>query len=172
MILSNEDVKRLLKRGSLAITPKPNPDQISPGSVDLTLSNEFWKFKPGLSRKTLDLDSAAVESLTKKVVAESIVLKPGELVLGMTVERLTLPPDICGHLEGRSRYARKGLAIHVTSSFVQPGSDNRQLLEIVNFAPYAMLLRAGLRCTQVVFEELKTPTSKPYRRFGTVAVRQ
>lgn len=171
-MLSNVDVENLLKRGVIRITPRIEADQIGPGSVDLTLSKEFWKFSPKVKGKLLDLNEIDLSKITKKVVANSITLEPGELALGMTVEKIGLPNNICGHLEGRSRYARRGLAIHVTSAFVQPGSDNRQLLEIVNLAPYKMILRAGTRCTQVIFEDLKTPTTKPYKKVGKIAVKQ
>jgi dCTP deaminase len=172
MILSNKDVEEMLKRGVIRITPKPEPEQIGPGSVDLTLSNEFWAFTHSAKGKEFELDSIDLNEVTKKVVAEKITLKPGDLILGKTVERITLPENICGHLEGRSRYARRGLAIHVTSSFIQPGSDNRQVLEITNLAPYSIILRAGTRCSQVVFEDLKSPTTKPYRKFGKIAAKQ
>ena len=172
MILSNRDVEKLLKRGVIRITPEPKPEQIGPGSVDLTLSNEFWVFKNSVKGKTMELDEVNLETMMKKVVAKSITLAPGDLIHGKTVERITLPPNIAGHLEGRSRYARRGLAIHVTSSFIQPGSDNRQVLEIVNLAPYSMILKAGTRCTQVIFEDLKSETTKPYRKFGTIARKQ
>lgn len=169
MILSNEDVENCLKRGVIRITPKPSSEQIGPGSVDLTLSNEFWRFSGKAKGKTFDLDEIDLEKITKKVVANSITLAPNELILGKTLERISLPNNICGNLEGRSRYARRGLAIHVTSSFIQPGSDNRQVLEIVNLAPYSIILRKGMRVSQVVFEELKTPTSQPYKKFGRIA---
>ena len=94
------------------------------------------------------------------------------MCLGRTVEKLTLPPDIMGHLEGRSRYARMGLIIHITSALVQPGSDNRQVLEIVNLAPFPIKLHAGMRVSQVVFDLLKSPTSKPYAKFGEIARKQ
>jgi dCTP deaminase len=169
VILSNVDVENLLRRGVIKITPKPEQEQIGPGSVDLTLSNEFWRFKGKAKGKEFDLDEINLEEITEKIVTDRIVLEPGELILGKTVERITLPDNICGHLEGRSRYARRGLVIHATSSFIQPGSDNRQLLEIVNLAPYKIVLRAGIRCTQVIFDEMKTPTNKPYRKVGIVA---
>ncbi len=172
MILSNKDVEELLKRGTISITPRPEPEQIGPGSIDLTLSNEFWVFVHSAKGKEFELDAIDLDEVTKKVVADKIVLKPGELILGKTVERITLPENICGQLEGRSKYARRGLAIHVTSSFIQPGSDNRQVLEITNFAPYSIVLRAGTRCSQVILEELKSPTTKPYRKFGKLAARQ
>lgn len=172
MILSNIDVERLLRDGIINITPRPGKEQIGPGSVDLTLSDEFWRFKKSVRGKTLDLEKMDLEKVTEKVVADKIILRPGELILGKTVERIRLPRNICGVLEGRSRYARKGLAIHVTSSFIQPGSDNRQVLEITNLAPYSLMLRAGMRVSQVVFEELRTPTSRPYNKFGKIARKQ
>ena len=77
-----------------------------------------------------------------------------------------------GKLEGRSRYARMGVIIHTTSALVQPGSDNRQVLEIVNLAPFPIKLSAGMRISQIVFEYLKSPTSKPYSKFGKIARKQ
>jgi dCTP deaminase len=65
-----------------------------------------------------------------------------------------------------------GLIIHITAAVVQPGSDNHQILEIVNLAPFAITLHAGMRISQILFEELKTPTSKPYAKFGEIGRRQ
>jgi dCTP deaminase len=101
--------------------------------------------------------------------AKEITLKPGELCLGKTLERLTLPKNVMGKLEGRSRYARMGVIIHTTSALVQPGSDNHQVLEIVNLAPFPIKLHAGMRVSQVVFELLQTPTGRPYAKFGEIA---
>jgi deoxycytidine triphosphate deaminase len=55
---------------------------------------------------------------------------------------------------------------------VHPGSDNHQVLEIVNLAPFPVILRKGMRITQILFEEMKTPTSRPYREFGEIARHQ
>ena len=105
-------------------------------------------------------------------VSSYIVLQPGGMCLGITREKITVPTHLMGTLEGRSRYARMGLAVHVTSSMVQPGSDNHQVLEIVNFAPFPVKLHAGMRISQVVFEYMHSPTSQPYAQFGKVAVKQ
>ena len=65
-----------------------------------------------------------------------------------------------------------GLAVHITSALVQPGSDNHQILEIVNFAPFTIELHAGMRISQVIFEKLESKTSKPYAKFGKIAKKQ
>jgi len=173
MVLSNEDIKKHLKKGKIKIKPLKS-DQIGPGSVDLTLSNEWYFFKKEYQthKKIVDLNKVSFKKALVKKKAKFVLLKPGEMCLGKTLEKITLPSDIAGRLEGRSRYARMGLAIHITSAMVQPGSNNHQILEIVNFSPYTMKINAGMRISQVEFDELKTPTSKPYSKYGKIARKQ
>ncbi|MFH0884243.1 MAG: dCTP deaminase [Candidatus Micrarchaeota archaeon] len=171
MILSDFDIRKMLKDGKLKITPFQD-DQIGPASVDLTLGDEWYFFKDEYSRKIVDLRETGFDEAYEMKKAAEITLKPGELCLGKTLEKLTLPKDIMGKLEGRSRYARMGVIIHLTSALVQPGSDNHQVLEIVNLAPFPIKLHAGMRVSQVVFEMLKTETGKPYSKFGDIARQQ
>lgn len=171
MILSDNDIRGLLKEGRMKITPLSG-EQIGPASVDLTLSDEWYFFKDEYSRKIVDLKETGFQKVFDVRRVKAITLKPGELCLGKTVERITLPGDVMGRLEGRSRFARMGVIIHTTSAVVQPGSDNRQVLEIVNLAPFPIKLHAGMRISQVVFEQLQSPTSKPYATFGELAREQ
>jgi len=171
MILSDNDIRAMLKEKTLRITPLSD-DQIGPASVDLTLSDEWYFFKDEYKRKIVDLRKTGFQDAFEMKKAPDITLRPGELCLGKTVERITLPHDVMGKLEGRSRYARMGVIIHTTSALVQPGSDNHQVLEIVNLAPFPITLHAGMRVSQVVFERLKSPTGKPYAEFGEIAKRQ
>ncbi|MFN7991726.1 MAG: dCTP deaminase [Candidatus Micrarchaeia archaeon] len=171
MILSDKDIRKMLKEGKMKIAPLSD-DQIGPASVDLTLSDEWYFFKDEYSRKIVDLSRIGFDEAFELKRGPEITLKPGELCLGKTAERITLPADVMGKLEGRSRFARMGLIIHTTSALVQPGSDNRQILEIVNLAPFPIKLHAGMRVSQVLFEMLNTPTSKPYAKFGQIATKQ
>ena len=59
---------------------------------------------------------------------------------------------MCGRLEGRSRYARIGLSVHITAGFVHPGVSNKQVLEIVNSGPYDLVLKPGLKICQLIIE--------------------
>jgi dCTP deaminase len=174
MALSNQDIRKLVKSRKLKFTPSISDDQIGPASVDLTLDSKFWVFKDFYARGKLPVDLSVVDF--KKAMHEKraarLTLQPGGMALGITRERITMPNDLMGTLEGRSRYARMGLAVHVTSALVQPGSDNHQVLEIVNFAPFPVTIREGMRISQIVFSKLDSPTSKPYAKYGKVAVKQ
>lgn len=173
MALSNEDIKRCIKNGALCFAPALTDDQIGPASVDLTLDSHFSVFKKKYGKKTpVDLKKTDFIEATFEVKADSITIPPGAMCLGITREKIKLAPNIIGTLEGRSRYARMGLAVHVTSAMVQPGSDNRQVLEIVNLAPFPVTIHAGMRISQVLFSYLESDTSKPYAKYGKVSVKQ
>ncbi len=171
MVLSDNDIRKLMGEKKLSISPF-SEEQIGPASVDLTLSNKFWKFKKKYIKRRVDLLEIDFKEATEPLSCDSLELAPGEMCLGLTEEKLTLPPNLMGHLEGRSRYARMGLAVHVTSSLVQPGSDNRQVLEIVNLSPSKLVIHKGMRISQVVFELMESPTSRPYAKFGKIARKQ
>ena len=167
MVLSDREIRKYLNSGRIRIAPAPSDDQIGPTSVDLTLGDEFWIFRKGV--KKVDLSSVKHEKVLQKVKAKSMTLKPGDMILGKTLERITLPADMCGKLEGRSRYARLGLAIHVSSSLVQAGSDNHQILEMVNLSPATITVHAGMRVCQMMFMRLSSPADRPYAKYGDIA---
>lgn len=174
MLLSDKDIRHEMAAGRIVFTPKLKADQLGGASVDLTLAGRFWVFKSEYanSHRPVDLAKVPFTQATEELRQKSIVLSPGQMCLGITTERIRLAPDIMGTLEGRSRFARMGLAVHITSALVQPGSDNHQVLEIVNFAPFPVKISAGMRISQVVFHYLKSGTSKPYAKFGKVARKQ
>lgn len=158
MILTRDRILDAIRKGEIKINPF-DARALDAASYDMTLFHQIRVFVEGLNE--IDLmdvaqDAHAVLRLTRivPISAESYyLLKPGELVLGMTLEKLTLAPNIAGSLEGRSRFARMGLMVHITASFLQPGIKNtRQIFEIFNASRNAIKLRSGVRIAQVVFE--------------------
>jgi len=174
MVLSDNDIRAAIRSRILRFEPKLAPGQIGSASVDLTLDGKFWIFRKKYagSKKAVDLSRVGFLEATEAHREKSITLPPGGMCLGITREKIYMPPTLIGTLEGRSRYARMGLAVHVTSALVMPGSQNHQVLEIVNFAPFPVTIQGGMRISQIIFERLDSPTGKPYAKFGKVAVRQ
>ena len=157
-VLTREEILREIRRGTIEIEPFEE-DQVGPGSIDLHLGREFRVFKK-LRNACVVEDSVSVEDLTERLeTEESFTLMPGETVLGITHERIKLPANICGWLEGRSRFARMGLVIHMTAGFVQPGINNRQVLEIGNLAPFPLVLKPGVRICQIILERTEGKAS-------------
>jgi dCTP deaminase len=153
-ILTRNEIKKAIDRGFIKIEPLDG-SQIGAGSVDLTLGNEFRIFKK--HRGIFHIrDCSNFEGLTEFISlrgGETIIVKPQEMILGITKEKITLAENYCGWLEGRSRFARFGLVIHVTAGFVHPGTSNHQVLEIVNLGHTRLALYPGTRICQFILEK-------------------
>jgi dCTP deaminase len=152
MILAKPEILRQIQDGRIKIEPY-DESAIGPASIDLTLDCRLRIFDTDQHITEADID---YRTLTKLVdVDEGYLLKPGELVLGITRERITLPEDVCGWLNSRSRFARIGLMSHIAAQFLAPGISNRQILEIFNAGRNKIRLTPGMKICHVVLEECK-----------------
>jgi dCTP deaminase len=147
-VLTRDAIRAELDSGRLKIDPWED-DQLGVASIDLTLGDEIRVIESG---SAIDLVEGADyrDHTWVKALEEPYVLVPGCTIHGITRERITLPDDLCGFLEGRSRFARLGLMIHVTSAFVQPGVSNRQVLEMSNVSNRPLRIFPGVRLCQIV----------------------
>jgi deoxycytidine triphosphate deaminase/intein/homing endonuclease len=125
MILSDRTIRAELDAGRIVIDPL-DEQCIQPSSVDLRLDRLFRVFL-NHTMPVIDVKED-LEDLTRLVEigeGEAFILHPGEFVLGSTYERVTLPDDLVGRIEGKSSLGRLGLLIH--SSL--PGSEPVWVLE-------------------------------------------
>ncbi|MGI9431204.1 MAG: dCTP deaminase [Myxococcota bacterium] len=148
-VLTRDVLLAELEAGRLRVDPL-TPDQVGPASIDLTLGDEIRVIVPGADPIPLSEDVDYRDWTQRQPLEPGFVLDPGVTVHGITLERIELAEDLCGLLEGRSRFARLGLMIHVTSALVQPGVRNRQVLEISNVSGRALALYPGVRICQLV----------------------
>lgn len=156
MTLSNIDIEKLQKETDL-INPF-NKENVQPNSYDLTLSNEF--LQQDLSIQPIDLSDRNSQKHTK-IIANEFILRPHTLVLATTKECVNLPNTISGQLEGRSSIGRNGLFIH-NAGVIDSGFIGEITLELFNASDNSIVLKAGTRIAQLIFNELKTPTNRPY----------
>ena len=162
MVLSDRTIKLELATGRIVIDPV-DPSDIQPSSVDLHLGDDFQVFRN--SRYPYIDPAREQEGLTEGVFAsveEPFVLHPGEFVLGTTVERIALPDDVVGRLEGKSSLGRLGLLIHSTAGYVDPGWDGRLTLELSNVANLPIVLTPGMKIGQISFSNMTTAVDRPY----------
>ena len=150
-ILTKDKILEELRKGNIKIKSFKK-ENLGPASYDMSIGNEFRRFvKQG---KPLLIDEHAdYKKITKLVkTTNPFVLEPGESALGITKEELTLPDNICGWIQGRSRFARLGLMVHITASFIQPGVKNKQVLEFFNANPEPVAIKPGTRVCTIIFE--------------------
>lgn len=166
MILTDKDIETRLDASQIRFEPEIDRlRQIQDASVDLRLSP--------LLRIPRDRTAVAIQPTDERIPAElygdeyemqddGFVLRPNRLVLGLTYERITLPLDLAGRLEGRSSIARLGLIIHATSAHIAPGFKSPIVLELVNFGQNNIILTPMMFVAQIIFELVSAPPSKAY----------
>ncbi len=157
-LLTKQQIKTEIANKRLVITPSLKNDQLNGASIDLTLGREFRTYRSRAGAIDI-LDTTNYRRYTTSVTANSILLRPQETILAMTEEQLSLPDNVVGWLEGRSRFARLGLLIHISAGLIHPGVNNHQVLEITNLSSNILRLHAGVRICQLVLEYTSGPVS-------------
>ncbi|MEM1988447.1 MAG: dCTP deaminase [Candidatus Woesearchaeota archaeon] len=149
-ILTKEEILKEIELGNIKINPF-RIENLGPASIDLTLWNKFRIFKK--INNIVDVTNETnYKEYSELIVSDSILILPGETILGITEEEIILSENICGWLEGRSRFARLGLLVHISASFMQPGIQNHQVLEITNMGKIPLRLHAGTKICQFIFQ--------------------
>ncbi len=153
-VLSHDEILRAIKEKKVQIEPF-DQQAVGPASIDLHLGTIFRVFKQ--VKDVFEVtENADFEKITEIVHAkEQFLLLPGQVVHGITIEKIHLPPTLCGRIEGRSRFGRLGLMVHITASFIQPGTLGHQVLEMNNAGPVPLLLIPGVAICQLILEEVR-----------------
>ncbi|OQA92371.1 MAG: Deoxycytidine triphosphate deaminase [Elusimicrobia bacterium ADurb.Bin231] len=150
-ILTRDEILEEIKVGNIEIDPF-DKNQVGPASIDLYLGDEIRVFKKynGVYKVTEESNYETITRLVK--IQHSFIIRSGDVIHGITRERIHLCENLCAWLEGRSRFARLGLMVHVTAGLIQPGINNKQVLEITNMGPIPLEIFPGTRICQLVIQ--------------------
>jgi dCTP deaminase len=166
MILSDRDIRARLARGDLAIGPLQDEKlQIQPASVDLRLGHEFLVYHPARVSCLDPREPSSISEAMDRVVVDAeraFVLHPGEFTLGTTQERVRMPPDLVGMVDGRSSVGRLAVVVHATAGLIDPGFEGQITLELSNIGSIPVKLYPGMRIAQIVLHAMTSPAELPY----------
>jgi dCTP deaminase len=161
-VLSDRTIRRELAAGRIGIDPL-GEHAIQPASVDLRLGHQFRVFRNSrIPYIDVKRDYPDLTELVEIDDAHPFILHPGEFALAVTYERVRLPDDIVGRLEGKSSLGRLGLLIHSTAGYVDPGWDGALTLELSNVANLPITLYHRMKVSQISFLRLSEPAEHPY----------
>lgn len=148
-MLSSTTITRLLDSGVLTITPL-SAGAIQPASIEMHLHRDVVR-DIGLPTEHRD-----------EQIADTLLLKPGEFALARTTETVGIPAHLVARVEGKSSWARRGLLVHITAGFIDPGFYGTITLELCNLAAKSLELPVGCAIAQLSILELDTPPIVPY----------
>jgi dCTP deaminase len=144
MILSDHTIRSAIGSERIGVDPIPHSDQIQPASLDLRLGSEFAEL---------------TEYGDLNYERDEIPLVPSVRYLGHTKETIDLPDDLAAQLAGRSSIGRRGIIVHKTAGWIDPGFSGQITLELMNLGDETVTLESGERVAQLVFFPLDEPSS-------------
>jgi len=171
MILSQPDLRKAVESGEIVFDPPLEENQWGQASVDLRLGFQFTKLKKistmkvSVAKGLSELGQAGfwetmeLTEFDKFNKPRTFCIEPGDFIMGMTYEKITVPNNLIAMVEGRSTYARIGLSMHQTAPWIQPGWNSSPIvLEIMNNGPLNIeLTPIKDRPCQLTFLKLTTP---------------
>ena len=136
---------RLSPKGFMVIDNTVNQSAVAPEPLDVKAFN-----------KELMVEAEPVEQNGSTF----FVLPPFSYALGVSVELLTMPPNIMGLTDGKSTYARQGTIINVTP--IEPGWSGHLTICIVNPLAFPVRIYANEGIVQVMFARLSSAADQDY----------
>lgn len=143
MMLSDSDIAASIATGHLLISPY-DPQRLQPASLDVCLGSNF------------------VSQGNSATLFDTFRLPPHTLILGHTMEYVRLPADLAARVEGKSTWGRRGLQVHLTAGFIDPGFYGQVTLELMNLSAEPLWLPIGTPIAQLSFHRLSSPAERPY----------
>lgn len=146
----------------LDITPLGS-DAVQAASIDLRLGNWF------LMARRSRLTKVAIRHRTDRFmlatigmeeifvpIDQTVLVHPGDFMLGVTLEFVALPADLSGFVEGRSSIGRTGLIV-ATAAPVAPSFHGVLVLELANTGTVPIELGPGDPIAQLVLQNTSAP---------------
>lgn len=144
MILSGLEIQKRI--GDEIFIEPFDKKRLNPNSYNLRIHEDLLVYDDEV------LDMKKPNSFSKlHIPEEGLVLQPGKLYLGRTIEK-TGTKNLVPKLEGRSSIGRLGIHIHVTAGLGHVGAKGHWTLEIFCIQP--VKIYPNVEVCQIYFHEL------------------
>lgn len=164
MLCDTQITERILD-GTLLVEPFEK-EQVQPASLDLRL-HHLIRVPRLQNPMSLDLAYLRKEHTELARIPDGgWEMLPGAFLLASTVEKITLPGDLAGRVEGKSSLGRVGLAVHITAGFIDPGFRGQITLEIANLSPWTIKLDSGMPIAQLCLFPMSRVPERLYGQAG------
>ena len=151
MILSDRDIRKA--QANHGIVEPWRDEHVQPASIDLRLGDQFIIWED---------DGTGTLGQVRVTATDGMTIEPGQFLLGTTLETVTIHDHLVGLIDGRSSWARLGVAVHITAGYIDPGFHGKVTLELKNVGHQPVWLPVGDRICQMRLTQLTSPAERPY----------
>jgi dCTP deaminase len=163
-VLSDEELEQLIRDKKIVVHPILARRQIQCAKIDLRLGNVIYLIKYFEQSCYDPKDRLNIEYGEEKKIGfdQPFILQPGDFALAPLFERVKIPENIIGRLDGRSSFGRLGIIVHATAGGIDPGFSGKIICELSNLGKVPVKLYPLTRIAALILEKLDTPAKKAY----------
>ncbi len=147
MILSNEEIKKLVQEKSLLENHEDK--NIGGAGVDLRVGR-YYRIKSPAKLGVTERELPVIEELAD----DWITVKPSEYILIETMEKVNMPTDIAAWMRHRSTLQRSGVGL--LTALIDPGYNGTLTFGLRNFGEHPFKLQRGARVGQIIFSRMSS----------------
>ena len=164
-VLSDKELKRLIGAKKIVIHPILSENQIRGAKIDLRLGTQIYSIKHLKQAHYSPKSQKEIEIGEKRIINidDSFILQPGDFVIAPVFERIKIPDNIIGRLDGRISFGRLGVIVHATAGGIDPGYSGIISCELSNVGKVAVELFPLTRIVSLTLEKLDDNAEHPYR---------
>lgn len=137
MIIRRADIEKLIESKGIIEDYDPSLSANNPAKVELRLGNKCYL--SSRSREIIEL-----------VDGDKVVIKPYDILLYQTLEKVNIPNNVAGHISLKMKYTARGLLMS-NQTQVDPGYNNYLFGMLYNLSDHNIELECG---TPIVTLEL------------------
>lgn len=172
-ILSDIAIRQLIRTKKLIISPLLSSKQISGAKIDLRLSNTIFfirHYEKAYYDPKVERAEGSYGDQMSLPFDKPLVLQPGDFAIAPLFEKISLPDNVIGRLDGRSSLGRLGISVQVTSPAIDPGFSGEIACELCNSGripvSFYPLMRIATLTIDSTDQRVETPyLSKPDRKY-------
>lgn len=156
-ILTKREILKEIENRNIIVEPLlDKKSQIESTHIDLRLDSNFVKFVT-FEESCIDMAEKTKNFVyvKKEYFHETFIIHPGEFVLGLTFEYISLPNDILGRLDGKSSLGRRGIVVHATAGGIDPGWRGHLVFELANLGEIPVKLYPLTKIARITFFRVK-----------------
>ena len=158
MIIVGDNLRGLIEQHNIC-----NEQSFDEFSITLTLGNNVFRATSGdTSSVTYDQQDVAMHFQEDSVAPSGLMLAPRDAVLACSAEKITMPLGYMGLVQTKGTLARLFTTAFAADSQVEPGYSGRITLELVNHAPFTVILPPGSSVAQLFILRCSTSSTKRY----------
>lgn len=164
IVMDEETIKYVFHSNAISARENKKTNQSSENKPRKTSSEnqDGWRFPLHLGNEVY----ISTEDIPKNLTESDpfVVIKPGDFVLLLTKETLTMPNNVMGFISMKFDYKAKGL-INVSGFHVDPNYEGKLVFAAYHAGPKDIVLRRDEEVFMIFFEYLPRPSLKEHKGF-------